>query len=267
MTKKGPILLLSLYLILSEAKDRQYGTHPNHLTAQAVWQEYLTMEPNIAIEHPYLPHTHEDLLVEQGQTEYLPIESPVEISVVIPFYNCGSFAADSLRNVLKLVGERSTQVVAVDDASRDDTLAQLSSVRDQRIEVVERKRNPGYSAAVRDGILRTEGDYVLLLDSDISLKPTHVSLLTRSARNSKETAIFFSRFKAKQIRKPWSEKMLTLLFRKSFNLHIDDFFPPIRYYNGSLIRQIAKHSVKGDLLLATLLYLARHKLGPIQYPL
>jgi glycosyltransferase involved in cell wall biosynthesis len=59
------------------------------------------------------------------------------------------------------------EVVVVDDGSRDATAAQVEAVAacDSRVRLVRHRKNLGYGAAVRSGLLAAKGDLVMFADS------------------------------------------------------------------------------------------------------
>lgn len=93
----------------------------------------------------------------------------VALSVVMPAYNEAANIAGALDEVtdrvLRLVPD--AEVVVVDDGSRDGTAAavQACADRDGRIHLV-RQANGGHGPALVRGLLASQGDYCLLLDSD-----------------------------------------------------------------------------------------------------
>ncbi|MFC5367586.1 glycosyltransferase family 2 protein [Salinirubrum litoreum] len=94
----------------------------------------------------------------------------VLVSVVIPTYN----RADVLPRAVETALDQTLtdiEVIVVDDASTDETLAVLEEYDDPRLTVLEHETNSGASAARNTGIAVAEGDYVALLDSDDEWAP------------------------------------------------------------------------------------------------
>ena len=78
----------------------------------------------------------------------------MSIVVVMPAYNAGRHVRGVLERVLAVSTLGLERIVVVNDGSRDDTRAQVMALRPGRIpvELVERSRNGGYGAAMKDGI-------------------------------------------------------------------------------------------------------------------
>ena len=88
-----------------------------------------------------------------------------DISVIVPNYNGQGIIAECLSSI-----PAELEVTVVDDASSDDSVAQISSAFPQ-VRLVCRESNSGFSAAVNDGIRQTGGDFVVLLNNDVRVSP------------------------------------------------------------------------------------------------
>lgn len=98
--------------------------------------------------------------------------SAPRVSVIIPMYN----AVGTIEATLRSVAEQTFgdwEVVAVDDASTDDT-ARLAASLDPRIRVVRVERNAGPAAARNLALRHARGELVALLDADDGWLPTYL---------------------------------------------------------------------------------------------
>jgi glycosyltransferase involved in cell wall biosynthesis len=102
----------------------------------------------------------------------------MELSIVVPVYN-------EEENVEPLVGEihgalaatnKSYEIIAVDDGSRDGTFAVLSRLqgRDAALNVIRLKRNFGQTAALAAGLAYARGAVVVLMDGDGQNDPADI---------------------------------------------------------------------------------------------
>lgn len=105
----------------------------------------------------------------------------IGLSVVIPFY-------DEADNVAALLGEVAGalrdvgrwELIAVDDASADDTAARLAevfAVRGLRGRIIRHRRNRGQSAALYSGFDAARGAWVVTLDGDGQNDPADIPRL------------------------------------------------------------------------------------------
>jgi len=93
-----------------------------------------------------------------------------ELSVVVPAYNEGERLAPSLRRILEYLRARGHpfEVLVVDDGSEDDTAQRTRSFDEPELLVLRHLVNRGKGAALRTGVLASQGRRVLLTDADLS---------------------------------------------------------------------------------------------------
>ncbi|NMO54208.1 glycosyltransferase family 2 protein [Actinoplanes sp. TBRC 11911] len=112
--------------------------------------------------------------------------SPVTLSVVTPMYNereaVDHFVA-RLRPVLDGLGV-TYEVVAVDDGSRDATVARLMQLREEwaQLRVISLRRNVGHQTALRAGLHSARGEYVVSIDADLQDPPEVIGEMLGAAR-------------------------------------------------------------------------------------
>jgi glycosyltransferase involved in cell wall biosynthesis len=104
------------------------------------------------------------------------MRSPKRISVVIPFFNEEANVAETVRQLrqhLLALDRYAWQIVAVNDGSRDSTLARLQDVVPAGFDltIVDLSRNFGKEAALTAGLDHADGDAVVVLDADLQDPP------------------------------------------------------------------------------------------------
>ena len=99
-------------------------------------------------------------------------------AVVIPTYNMSSFLDDLWASLVASgVVDFATEILVVDDASSDDTVAHLESIRAkdvlaaQKLRVLALKTNAGRFGARFAGAKEAQGDDILFLDTRLTLGP------------------------------------------------------------------------------------------------
>lgn len=116
-----------------------------------------------------------------------PIESWVELSVVIPMFNeeeALPALVARLRPVLEGIGV-AYEVVAVDDGSTDRTAEHLVDLRVTwpQLRVMRLRRNSGHQAALTAGLHHARGQYVASLDADLQDPPEKIPEMLSLARS------------------------------------------------------------------------------------
>jgi glycosyltransferase involved in cell wall biosynthesis len=112
---------------------------------------------------------------EDASTPSAPREGPepperLDLSVVIPAYNEEAGIVATLEGLLESFkdSEKRYEIVVVDDGSKDRTaeLAEKTGVR-----VIRHKKNRGYGAALKTGVLSAYGEIVAFYDADNQFDP------------------------------------------------------------------------------------------------
>ncbi len=99
-----------------------------------------------------------------------------KISVILPFFNEEKTLESIVKRVLKqkIVGE----VVLVDDGSKDSSLdiakkiKSLNKRNSRIIKIYKHTKNKGKGAAMRTGLLKASGDFVIFQDADLEYDPS-----------------------------------------------------------------------------------------------
>ncbi|MGV9007768.1 MAG: glycosyltransferase family 2 protein [Brevundimonas sp.] len=91
-----------------------------------------------------------------------------EISIVVPVHDEAGAAGPLAREIATAFAGRAYEMIFVDDASRDATLAELQALMAElpALRVLGHARNAGQSRAVRSGVLAARGAIIVTLDGD-----------------------------------------------------------------------------------------------------
>lgn len=111
------------------------------------------------------------------------------ISVVIPTYNRARIVTQAIESVLAQELPAS-EIIVVDDGSKDDTLESLAAYGD-RIRIVSRP-NTGISGARNDGIKAAGSDWVAFLDDDDEYTPERLRIAADAIRKYPDAVVHAS---------------------------------------------------------------------------
>jgi dolichol-phosphate mannosyltransferase len=117
------------------------------------------------------------------------------LSVVIPAYNEERFIAALVGQVLAVpldslgVGR---EVIVVDDCSSDRTAEIVRGIDGVRL--FSLTRNSGKGAAVREGIERATGDYLIIQDADLEYDPQDYLPMLRAILDRRADVVYGSRY-------------------------------------------------------------------------
>lgn len=95
-------------------------------------------------------------------------EEEIEISIIIPVFNAVAYTKDCIDRVYKIGSNHTYEVIVVDNASGDNTQAEMEK------EILERsnflyyrmRENLGFAGGVNFGIQSARGHYVVILNND-----------------------------------------------------------------------------------------------------
>jgi glycosyltransferase involved in cell wall biosynthesis len=108
------------------------------------------------------------------------------LSIVIPAYNEEARLGDSLRAILRYVGDAAihAELLVVDDGSTDGTARiAASALQGHPGRVLSLPENRGKGCAVRRGVLDARGAWVLMTDADLSTPIEEHARLAAAARD------------------------------------------------------------------------------------
>lgn len=89
----------------------------------------------------------------------------MKVTVLIPVYNKAPYLKDCLDSVFSGTWT-DLEVVAVDDASTDESLAVLKGYNDPRLRIIALPTNLGPAGAANRGLDEARGEYIVRLDAD-----------------------------------------------------------------------------------------------------
>jgi glycosyltransferase involved in cell wall biosynthesis len=83
----------------------------------------------------------------------------------MPIYNCGLFIGEAIESILEQTF-RDLELIIIDDSSTDNTLQVVSSFKDDRIRLIEKKENTGLISSLNLGIQMSRGAFIARMDGD-----------------------------------------------------------------------------------------------------
>jgi succinoglycan biosynthesis protein ExoO len=103
-----------------------------------------------------------------------------EVSVIIPAYNTSAYISRAIESALTQT-LKNIEIIIVDDASTDNTLAIAKSFTDPRLQVFTNSQNLGASTSRNVAINQASGRWIAVLDSDDWYAPERLERLVRLA--------------------------------------------------------------------------------------
>ena len=96
------------------------------------------------------------------------------VSVIVPAYNHAAFVGEAIGSVLSQSLDN-FEIIAIDDASQDDTAEVLAAIDDPRLTLRRHEENRGAAQTLNEGIALARGEYLAILNSDDRYQPTRLA--------------------------------------------------------------------------------------------
>jgi len=113
------------------------------------------------------------------------------VSIVVPCFNYGRFLGDCLRSIFALEGDHDLEVIAIDDASTDDTPDILRSFADPRLRVITHAKNQGHIVTINEGLSEARGELVARIDADDRYRPCFLEATVPPLRRHPEVGMVY----------------------------------------------------------------------------
>ncbi len=175
-----------------------------------------------------------------------------QISILTPAYNEAAILQEHLTllcNYLQgLEAQYEWEIVVVNDGSRDETgiLADefAASHPSHRIRIVHHKINQGLGQALRTGFEQCQGDYVVVLDLDLSYSPDHIERLLHRIETTQAGMVVASPYMpgGSIANVPWFRKELSIWANRFLAVaskgSLATLTGMVRVYDANLLRRL-----------------------------
>lgn len=174
----------------------------------------------------------------------------MHLSIVIPAYNEEKRIALNLKKILNFMRTKdySYEIVVVDDGSKDNTINEVSKIKSKYVKVLTYSCNKGKGYAVKYGMMKAKGNYVLFSDSDLSTSINQLDNLMNyiteypvviASRNLKKSII--------PVKQPWyriiAGKAFPILVRIIMCLNVKDTQCGFKLFRKDVVNSIFSKQV------------------------
>jgi glycosyltransferase involved in cell wall biosynthesis len=172
-----------------------------------------------------------------------------KLSIVMPCYNEKRTIEKIIDEVMAVdLGTTKKEIVIVDDGSTDGTrdILKKLAAKHKNIKLVFQKVNQGKGAALKEGLLQTTGDVVVVQDADLEYDPQEYTRLLYPIERGHAHVVYGSRFIGGQphriiyYRNQLANKFLTTLSNLFTGLNLTDMETCYKMFRGELVRELAK---------------------------
>jgi dolichol-phosphate mannosyltransferase len=171
----------------------------------------------------------------------------VRLSIVVPCYNEARTLRTCLKRTLAIQNEAlQLEIIVVDDASTDDSLAIARDFASQHSEVtvLQHEINQGKGAALRTGIQKATGEIVAIQDADLEYNPRDLTRMMEPILEDTADVVLGTRFTlsgAHRVLYFWhylGNRVLTLLSNMLTDLNLTDMECCYKVFRREVIQSI-----------------------------
>lgn len=105
-----------------------------------------------------------------------------KLSIVISVYNEEENVKPLYDQITDALQEFNYEVIFVDDGSSDSTVKNIKAIKDDKVHLLEFKKNFGQSSALLAGFDYATGDYIITMDGDLQNDPTDIPHMYKKAK-------------------------------------------------------------------------------------
>lgn len=179
----------------------------------------------------------------------------MKLSIIVPVYNEVVTISDVLEKLVFLKLPFQKEIIVIDDASNDGTDLEIRRKKrkldklQHKIILVTHGINRGKGAAIRSGIQKATGNYILIQDADLEYNPSEIPLLiTPIAKLTKnKVAVYGSRFIHKGVSIPTlyflGNRLLTILTNILYGVKLTDMETGYKIVPVEILR---KHPIRSN---------------------
>ena len=172
----------------------------------------------------------------------------MKLSVIIPAYNEKPTIAAIINRVreVSLADGWQKEIIVVDDGSKDGTRDILRGISFPDVQVIFHDRNQGKGVAIRTGVTRATGDYVIIQDADLEYDPREYDKLLALLRDKQTDVVYGSRFLGRRERMTLVQllgnRMLTIITNVLYGTGLTDMETCYKVVPTTVLRSIKLES-------------------------
>nr|MBU1328418.1 glycosyltransferase family 2 protein [Candidatus Omnitrophota bacterium] len=190
------------------------------------------------------------------------------ITIVIPAYNEEKRIIPTLKSIVSYFSDKKIphEIIISDDGSSDNTVKIATDLKTSypQISVFSLNKNSGKGKAVREGMIRGKGDYILFMDADSSTSIEEFEKFMPLIYRSKDIIMGTRKSKGAQIieHQPFLREFLGKGFTWFSNImtgaHVSDFTCGFKCFSKKAVNDIFKKALIDDWSFdAEILFLAK----------
>ncbi|MEO8581108.1 MAG: glycosyltransferase [Patescibacteria group bacterium] len=180
------------------------------------------------------------------------------LSLIVPAFRQEKTIVKNIKQLLNVLDtiRYDYELIIVIDGKVDESLKILKKAKLGKTTIVSYKQNRGKAFAIRMGMNRAKGDYVMFIDSGLEIDPNGISMLLEHMEwYDADVIVGSKRHPASHVNYTWQRKILSYGYyyfvRLFFGLNVRDTQAGIKIFKKSVLEKILHRLVEkrfaGDL--------------------
>ena len=173
-----------------------------------------------------------------------------KLSIIIPVFNEENTIYQLLETVYKLslIEKIKKEIIVINDCSKDHSENEIKRFMDDHkptnFNFINNPENLGKGGSIKVALAKLNGDYCIIQDADLELKPTEINDLIKPVINNKAHIVYGSRFinskkkKKESILNRIANKFLTIFGNICFGLHLTDMQTCYKLIPTSIMKKL-----------------------------
>lgn len=185
-------------------------------------------------------------------------ESTHFLSLIIPVYRQEKTIVRNLKRTKSVLDKirYDYEIIVVIDGMVDQSFQKVKSAQIPKVKTLTYLKNQGKSYAIRLGVLKTKGDYVMFMDSGMEIDPNGISMLLEHMQwYSADIIVGSKRHPASLVHYPLTRKILSYGYyyfvKVLFGIKVRDTQAGIKIFKKKVLEKILPRLVEkkfaGDL--------------------
>jgi len=166
-------------------------------------------------------------------------KTPLLLSIVVPLYNEAENVALLTQKIHENLQGYQYQIIYVDDFSTDGTRKVIRDMKDEKVHLIELKKNYGQSLALAAGLDYAEGEYIITMDGDLQNDPCDIPQMLGYVLEEEYDVVTGIRQKRKDsLIKKIPSKIANFLVRRITKLDIKDNGCALKVFSKDIAKEL-----------------------------
>jgi glycosyltransferase involved in cell wall biosynthesis len=165
-----------------------------------------------------------------------------KLSIIVPIFNEGKSIPLLFGKLREAIGNLNYEIVAVNDGSNDNSWEELTKAAqaDKHIKIINFRRNFGQTAAINAGIQFSDGDTIVLIDSDLENDPMDIPLLLETLDKGYDVVSGWrkNRWKGNFITRKMPSMFANELISRISGVRLHDYGCTLKVYKRDVIKDV-----------------------------